>query len=152
MPAYEVGKELRKWTKADIRVADPSMWRSDSGPSPAERMANAGIYWMQADNERVPGWQEMYARIKDGMLLSFDTCYHFLRIIPTLTHDEKNPEDVLKKGEDHPGDGTRYVCMGRPYKKDRPKKKRSWQEEAVRIPTFNEIMNRRTPAQGPEII
>jgi len=152
MPAYEVGRALRDWAKADIKVADPSMWRSDSGPSPAERMAQAGIYWTQADNERVPGWQEMYARIKDGMLLSFDTCSHFLRIIPTLTHDEKNPEDVLKKGEDHPGDGTRYACMGRPYKKDRPKKKRSWQEEAVRVPTFNEIMNRRTPARGPEII
>jgi hypothetical protein len=153
MNAFDVGKELRSWREPEIRVADPSMWRSDSGPSPAERMAQAGIFWQKADNEREAGWQEMYARIKDKMLLSFDTNFHFNRVIPTLEHDEKKLEDVAKKGEDHPGDGGRYACMARPYKKDRPVEKKPWWQD-VKVPTFNEVMNSRyrSPNQAPEII
>jgi hypothetical protein len=33
-----------------------------------------------------------------------------------------NPNDVLKGGEDHVGDETRYMCMSRPYKKTEPKR------------------------------
>ena len=151
MAPSEVGRELRNWRKADIRVADPSLWRSDSGPSAAERFAQTGIYWTQADNEREAGWQEMYARIKDGMLLSFDTCHHFNRTIPTLEHDPNHIEDVEKKGEDHAGDAARYACMARPYKKHKPKKSKLWYED-VRPPTFDQVMNSRGVTHGPEII
>jgi hypothetical protein len=151
MSAFDVGVELKSWRQPEIRVADPSLWRSDSGPSPAERFAQAGIYWNKADNEREAGWQEMYARIRDKMLLSFDTNHHFNRVIPTLEHDEKKLEDVWKKGEDHPGDGGRYACMARPYKKEKPVEKIPWWQD-VRLPTFNEVMNRRRPSSGPEII
>jgi hypothetical protein len=151
MPAGDCAEVLRQWREPEIRVADPSMWRSDSGPSPAERFAMKGIYWSKADNEREAGWQEMYARIKDKMLLSFDTNFHFNRCIPTLEHDEKKLEDVAKKGEDHPGDGGRYACMARPYKKDKKAKPIPyWQN--VRKLTFNDVMNRPTRSSGPEII
>jgi len=153
MPAQEVGKALKSWPEPEIKVLDPSAWRSDSGPSAGERFAEAGIFWSKADNEREAGWQEMYARIKDKMLLSFDTNHHFNRVIPTLEHDEKKIEDVWKKGEDHPGDGGRYACMARPYKKDRPAPKKSWREE-IHVPTFNEVMESRSRSkyQAPEII
>lgn len=151
MSSFDVGKQLREWRRADIRVLDPSAWRTDSGPSPAERFAQAGIYWQRADNEREAGWQEMYARIKDKMLLSFDTNFHFNRVIPTLEHDDKKIEDVKKQGEDHPGDGGRYACMARPYKKQRPQKKKPWYED-IKMPTFDEIMNSRKPSRGPDII
>jgi hypothetical protein len=151
MSAYDVGTVLKDWQDAEIKVADPSMWRTDSGPSPAERFAEAGIYWAKADNQREPGWQEMYARMKDKMFLAVETCRHFLRIIPTLQHDEKKPEDVAKIGEDHMGDMGRYACMARPYKKDRPKKEKPWYED-IRPLTFNDVMNRPRPSQGPEII
>lgn len=62
----------------------------------------------------------MYGRIKDGMLLAFDTCHDFIRTVPTLIADPMNPNDVLKGGEDHAGDECRYMCMARPYKKERP--------------------------------
>jgi len=151
MSAGDVGAVLKDWQDAEIKVADPSMWRTDSGPSPAERFAQSGVYWSKADNERDAGWQEMYARIKDKMLLAVETCRHFIRIIPTLEHDEKKLEDVAKKGEDHMGDMGRYACMARPYKKDRPKVKRPWYED-IKPLTFNDVMNRRQPSQGPEII
>lgn len=151
MAAGDVGQALKDWQPAEIRVADPSMWRTDSGPSPAERFAQAGIYWSKADNERDAGWQEMYARIKDKMLLAVSSCRHFIRVIPTLEHDEKKLEDVAKKGEDHMGDMGRYACMARPYKKERPKKETPWYQD-IKPLTFNDVMNRRRPSSGPEII
>jgi hypothetical protein len=152
MPADEVGRILKTWHEPDIKVADPSCWRSDSGPSPAERFAQSGIYWAPADNERIAGWQEMYSRIKDKMLLSFDTCHHFNRVIPTLEHDQTKIEDVWKKGEDHPGDGGRYACMARPYKKERKVPKANYWEN-VKGPTFNDVFKRpKVNNDGPAII
>jgi hypothetical protein len=153
MPADQVGSALKTWIEPDIKVADPSLWRSDSGPSPAERFAQAGIYWSPADNEREAGWQEMYARIKDKMLLSFDTNFHFNRVIPALEHDEKKIEDVRKAGEDHPGDGGRYACMARPYKKEKKEVKEPYWMHPRNVPTFNEVFKRpRKLDQEPKII
>jgi hypothetical protein len=99
---------------------DPSAWRADMGPSAAEKMAKAGLIFFKGDNQREAGWQEMYGRIADNMLLVFDTCYDFIRTIPALEADPHNPNDVLKGGEDHVGDETRYACMSRPYKRRKP--------------------------------
>lgn len=139
-------KQLERGEHIRYGVADPSMWRVDSGPSAAEKMASRGVYWLKADNQRELGWQEMYGRIRgfeqwpEGtapkdeipgtgqlvpMLYIFDTCTALLRCIPTLQHDTKNIEDVDKKGEDHPGDGARYGCMSRPYRVGPPAPKRA---------------------------
>jgi len=113
---------------------DPSMWRADSGPHVAEKMAKGGLIFHKGDNQREAGWQEMYCRIKDGMLLTFSSCSEFIRTIPTLTADPMNPNDVLKQGEDHIGDETRYMCMARPYKKDKPVvPKPYWEVEPLRF-------------------
>jgi hypothetical protein len=104
---------------------DPSGWRSDMGPSAAEKMMKGGLIFFKGDNQRESGWQEMYSRISANMLLVFDNCYDFIRTIPTLEADPLNPNDVLKGGEDHVGDETRYMCMARPYKKVEPPKPRN---------------------------
>lgn len=111
---------IRERGKVQPGPGDPSMWRSDMGPSAAEKMATSGLIFFKGDNQREAGWQEMYARIKAGMLLSFDTCYDFIRTIPALTADQMNPNDVEKVGEDHCGDEARYMCMARPYKRAKP--------------------------------
>ena len=120
-------------------VADPSMWRTDGGPSQAERAYEEGIVMRKADNQREIGWQEMYRRMKDGMLFVFDNCYEFIRTIPAIQADEKRPEDITQTnrgGEDHIADETRYACMSRPRieRAKEPKvKKTGW--------TFNDIMS-----------
>ena len=145
LPAGEVAAQLLQ-ERGDLpgpHWADPSMWRSDSGPSPAERAADAGVIWAPADNERVPGWQEMYARIKDKMLLAFETCPNFIRVIPTLQHSDKpgKEEDIHKSGEDHPGDGGRYACMSRPYRRDKAAVNAPyWLNQ--RPPTLDEVRKR----------
>lgn len=51
---------------------------------------------------------------KAPMLVVYNTCQQFLRIIPTLSMDDANPE-VLERGqEDHVFDETSLICMTRP--------------------------------------
>ena len=108
-------------TKGDYPgVADPSMWRTDSGKSAAERAFDAGLVLQKADNQREMGWQEMYNRIDADLFYSFRSNVALNTCIPSLIADPMNPEDVLKKGmEDHPGDGCRYGMMARPVTRKR---------------------------------
>jgi hypothetical protein len=120
-------------------VADPSMWRSDGGPSQAERALKSGVILRKADNQRELGWQEMYRRIKDGLLYVFNTCPEFIRTIPAIQADERHPEDITKTnrgGEDHVADETRYACMSRPIIRKRPPPAKK-----VTGYTFNDIMD-----------
>jgi hypothetical protein len=111
--------------------ADPSMWKADGGPSIAERMlaikGGKGPRFRPADNSRVPGWQQVRARLngEDGrpMLYVTQDCRDFVRTFPALQNDPHKLEDVDTDGEDHVGDDTRYMCMARPWstvKKPRP--------------------------------
>ena len=105
--------------KAKAGPGDPSMWRSDHGPSQAERFHRGGISLYKADNQREAGWQEMYRRISRGLLLVTSDCRDFIRTIPAQSSDPMNPDDILKNYEDHVADETRYMCMARPVKQRR---------------------------------
>ena len=98
-------------------VIDPSAFAEDGGPSIAHRMAP--IHWRPADNKRIPGWDQLRARLvgEDGkpMLYFFSTCTHTIRTVPMLQHDSNKAEDVDSDSEDHAGDETRYACMSRPW-------------------------------------
>jgi hypothetical protein len=143
MPAEQCASEIRTMrpdVKPSYTVADESMWRTDSGPSAAEKFRRKGMPLRPADRERIPGWQEMYGRIDEGTLFAFNTCEAFIACIPSLQADPAKPEDVLKEGEDHPGDEARYACMSRPRKKSKP----IAVDTAVKVKpiTFNDIMSR----------
>jgi hypothetical protein len=108
--------------------ADPSLWREDGGPSHAERMIRCypgkmdGPRFKRADNTRTEdghalGWQQVYTRlawedVDDGqpMLYATEDCRDWWRTVPSLQHDDKKPEDINTKMEDHAGDDTRYAC------------------------------------------
>ncbi|MEO8926215.1 MAG: terminase family protein [Caulobacteraceae bacterium] len=116
--AREAGETLA------YRVADPSIFREDGGPSLAERMRRARVAFRAADNTRVgkagalSGWDQLRARINGTddvpMLYVFDTCRDFIRTVPVLQHDPARPEDLDTDGEDHVADETRYACLSRP--------------------------------------
>lgn len=96
------------------------------GPTIAERMGEAGIWWGPADKSRVQGWDQVRGRLRgdnDGnpMLVFFDTCLDTLRTLPVLQHDQVDPEDLDTDAEDHAADDLRYACMARPWIKDTPK-------------------------------
>jgi hypothetical protein len=133
----------------DYSVADPSMWRTDGGPSQAERAYNEGVVFRKADNQREPGWQEMYRRHKDGLLYVFNTCQDYIRTIPAIQADDRKPEDITQTnrgGEDHIADETRYACMSRPILKRAPKR-----QGPPRGMTFNDIMSLHSSKKGQRV-
>lgn len=101
-----------------VMVADPACWsKSDDLPSVAESFAAAGFEMIKANNSRYNGLMKLHELMKttleDGKpaLLISDTCRDWLRTVPLLTSDPRNPEDVNTEMEDHSYDDTRYAVM-----------------------------------------
>jgi len=103
--------------------AGTDMWKSEGGPSFAERMLKVaggkGPRFKPADTSRVTGWQQVRGRL-DGeggvpMMYVTEDCRDFIRTFPALQNDPHKMEDVDTTGEDHIGDETRYMCMARPW-------------------------------------
>lgn len=120
----EKGRSLERGEHVAYGVMDPSAWKADAGPSAAEKMARVGFPFRRADNQRVMGWQEMYARLQRGMLFVFDSCQSFIRTVPVMVGSEKDPNDIEKGPEDHVADECRYACMSRPFLNEKPKARR----------------------------
>jgi hypothetical protein len=136
-PASRVAEAIKARTpgneKITYRVMDPSAFKQDGGPSHAEVMARAGVFFRPADNTRLPGWGAVRERltgidadpdVNNGvgtpMLYIFNTCPHLIRTLPALQHDAKNIEDCDTNGEDHAPDDLRYGCMSRPWVRPKP--------------------------------
>lgn len=121
----EAGEEVND------RVIDPACYAQHGGPSIAEEIARASkgaIMFRRADNQRIPGWQQIRSRLignaaSEGKPLLYVTenCIHTIRTIPSLQIDMNKPEDVNSDGDDHAGDALRYLVMARPYTRDQPK-------------------------------
>ena len=141
--AHEVGRGLLEIeqtmpAKPANGVLDPAAFAENGGPSIAEELARGSggtIYWMPADNKRVPdrgamgGWDQLRARLKgdgDGnaMVVCFSTCVDSIRTIPALQHDKHRPEDLDSDMEDHAADDWRYMCMSRPWTAPAPEVER----------------------------
>ena len=94
------------------------------GISVADEMAQEGVHWIKADNDRILGRQQVHHRLKVDEkgkpgLYVFDSCEHWWRTMPSIREYEKNPEDVETKAEDHQYDETRYACMHKPTRPHR---------------------------------
>lgn len=135
-PAEVASKIVRKRGKVNYSVGGHDMWQADKGPSPAEKFFKAGMTVTQADYKRETGWQHMYSMINNDLFYSFETNLALNGCIPILETDPNKPEDIEKKGEDHPGDGCRYGLMSRPLVGEKPKPR----EEPRYMPTINELI------------
>lgn len=100
-------------------VADPAIYIRDGGPSIGETMSLHRCNWRRADNKRKAGAEMLRQRLvgeRDRPMLYFlDCCEDSIRTIPTLQHDDHDPEDVDTEAEDHAYDETRYAVMSRPW-------------------------------------
>ena len=129
-------------------TADPAIFIRNGGPSIGETMAIHGCNWRAADNKRKPGAEKLrqYLVGEDGvpMLYFLDCCEDSIRTIPTLQHDDKDPEDVDTEAEDHAYDETRYAVMSRPWQ---PRQAAPAASNLPKLPqqmTITEIIARRT--------
>lgn len=109
----------------ELNKIDPSTFATNGGPSIAEEMARAGVWFKRADNRRVQGqgpvggWDQVRKRFKgeEGFprLFIMDCCHHLLRTLPMIPTDPVNLDDIDTDSEDHAVDALRYGCMARPY-------------------------------------
>lgn len=111
---------------ANIVYADPSIWaKRDQPKSGADiMMAKLQMQLDRANNNRIVGANLLRERLKinsqgQTKIKIFNTCKDLIRTLPELVHDDRNPEDVDTKGEDHAYDGLRYAVatyLERPFK------------------------------------
>lgn len=99
--------------------ADSAIFDTQNGVCIADDMGRIGVRWERADKgpgSRKNGWEYMRKLLKSSLafpmedpgLFVFDTCRHFTRTVPVLPRDDKDPDDVNTKAEDHIADETRY--------------------------------------------
>jgi len=114
-------------------VADPAIWQKHkqirNGESVAETFANEGVYWNQADNDRLAGKMQVHLRLRGrgrngAGIRIFSNCIHAIRTLPELCYDENKPEDVDTTLEDHFYDELRYALMSRPWVPILPEQKK----------------------------
>lgn len=136
-------------------AADPSIFVRDGGPSIAEIMSVHKCSWRRADNKRIAGAEQMRLRLVGEygrpMLYFLDNCVDSIRTIPTLQHDEHQPEDVDTEGEDHAYDETRYACMSRFWQ---PRPITSTESQYPKLPgqlTINELIEKQRQKRLQEV-
>jgi hypothetical protein len=112
--------------------ADTSIFDSEPGKNSIAKdmlesvrignMVYPGVEWTRADKgdgSRVQGWQQIRKMLTNAIppdvgarehpgLFCFDHCAQYLRLLPTLQRDEKNPDDADSNSEDHLPDEVRY--------------------------------------------
>lgn len=143
--------EREKGEPIRFGVADPSIFIRNGGPSIAESMMVKGCSWRKGDNRREPGWEALRQRLvgEDGkpMIYFLETCDDTIRTLPTLQHDEKDPEDLDTDAEDHATDDVRYAVMSRPWV---PKAQAKSAPNFPKLPqqrTIGELIEARTRAR-----
>ena len=102
--------ELYQYTVID----NSAFTKAGYSETAAEVYERNGVYGLvPSAKERVVGWNAVhtYLRVDSGQpkLQVFSTCANMIRTLPLLQHDEKKPEDVDSRGDDHAADELRYL-------------------------------------------
>lgn len=136
MEASDVGKGIAQREKVmrekygfifGAGPADPAIYTRDGGPSKADELAMGGATFVPANSKRgkndtkgirQTGWDKMRKMLRSSVsgegagLYVFNTCTDFVRTVPVLVRDERDPDDVDTSAEDHIADEVRYRIMG----------------------------------------
>lgn len=101
--------------------ADSAIYAVTDEASIAQNMESEHVFWTPADKRpgsRQNGWELIRDRLdavakgedKPGFYV-FDTCRDFLRTVPNIARDTRNPDDVDTDAEDHIADDCRYMVL-----------------------------------------
>lgn len=126
MTAAAVAQEIKRRDQAlklYVRKgpADAAIYAVTDNVSIGQNMEKEGVFWFPADKRpgsRKNGWELMRSRLeavvldneKPGLYVT-DNCRDFLRTVPTLPRDDRDPDDIDTEAEDHIADETRYRCL-----------------------------------------
>lgn len=150
LTADEVGRGIAKmdvpWLQQGYNIhpgpADSSIYDTDHNNESIARKINEGYFgkntardiFVHADKSpgsRKKRWELMRTLFKASTVVPmenpglyvFNTCKQFVRTIPTLPRDERDPEDIDTTTEDHIADAIGYRVLHRPIVKRRSKVK-----------------------------
>jgi len=84
------------------------------------------------------------------LLLVMDHCTHWLRTVPYMTYDARDPEDVDTNLEDHAYDQTRYAVMSE-YSRDPKKLRRRDEYRVTRSATYDMLRHGMEVNNKPKI-
>lgn len=100
-----------------------------SGPTIAQEMAVLGVRWRPSVKDRVNGVAEVVRRLdtyatyeqngikkRKPMIRWMKKCKIPIEILPTLSRDPNNPEDLRDSQEDHCFDDTMFACQSKPLR------------------------------------
>lgn len=117
-------RQQNRWPGRVIQPgpADSSIFDVQDGHCIADSFANARVTWLPANKgpgSRKNGWQLMRDRfgfakrtpVENPGLYVFADCLDFIRTVPMLPRDEKKPDDIDTKAEDHIADEARYRVL-----------------------------------------
>lgn len=103
--------------------ADSAIYAVTDDASIGQNMESEGVFWTPADKKagsRKNGWELIRDRMsavvdpmtsdKPGLYI-FDTCRDFIRTVPPIPRDGKDPDDVDTDAEDHIADDVRYRVL-----------------------------------------
>jgi hypothetical protein len=102
--------------------ADPSIFSAENGMCIGDDMGRVGMRFVPAEagpGSRKTGAERLRKYLKASLqspmeepgLFIFATCTQWLRTVPVIPRDAKDPEDCDTDAEDHDYDCTRYRCM-----------------------------------------
>lgn len=139
--------EACKWTNGrmpDVIVAGVDAWAKRSqyavqatDKTVADVFQAEGMILQMAQTDRVPGWWAVRSLMPDRFFVFKDLNQPLLDEMAAAVADERDPEDILGKGNDpnvsdHALDELRYGIMAS-YKPAKPKGKgMSWQERLLK--------------------
>lgn len=102
--------------------ADSAIYAVTDDASIGQNMESEGVFWTPADKRsgsRKNGWELLRDRLsatandesdQPGIFV-FDTCRDFIRTVPPIPRDQRDPDDVDTDAEDHAADDARYRVL-----------------------------------------
>lgn len=108
--------------RVQMGPADSAIYNVTDDASIGQNMESEGVFWTMADKKsgsRKNGWELIRDRLsatndddvdKPGLLV-FETCRDFIRTVPPIPRDAKDPDDVDTDAEDHIADDVRYRVL-----------------------------------------
>lgn len=118
--------------KIAFTYADPALWitKNKAGQvySSADEYRDYGVPLTRADNDRLSGKRKVDSALSDigdgdpGLQI-FDHVEHLIEQLETLARDERNPEDVDTRADDHAYDPLRYSLTNERKTQEAPKPK-----------------------------
>lgn len=101
--------------------ADSAIYAVTDDISIGQSMEKAGVKWLPADKKagsRKNGWELIRSRLeasanaedRPGLYVT-ERCRDFIRTVPSLPRDSRDPDDIDTEAEDHIADEVRYRCL-----------------------------------------